>query len=91
MTDRLKELTISKRGRRVIVKPEVVVEVVFNEIQESPRYESGMALRFARIMRIRLDKSPADADTIARTRELYKKQFSYKSSSFVNRKERKAR
>nr|MDO8100746.1 ATP-dependent DNA ligase [Candidatus Njordarchaeota archaeon] len=87
MTNRLKELMISKHGRRVIVKPEVVVEVVFNEIQESPKYESGMALRFARIARVRSDKSPSEADTIAKIKELYNRQFSYKSSGFgVNEK-----
>ncbi len=80
MTSRLQSLTIAKRGRRVIVKPDIVVETVFNEIQESPKYESGMALRFARITRIRLDKSADEADTIARVRGLYEKQFKYKAS-----------
>jgi DNA ligase-1 len=80
MTSRLKSLTIAKRGRRVIVKPDIVVETVFNEIQESPKYESGMALRFARITRIRFDKSADEADTITRVRDLYGKQFKYKAS-----------
>jgi DNA ligase-1 len=80
MTSRLKSLTIARRGRRVIVKPDIVVETVFNEIQESPKYESGMALRFARITRIRLDKSADETDTIARVRDLYQKQFKYKAS-----------
>jgi DNA ligase-1 len=80
MTSRLKSLTIAKRGRRVIVKPDIVVETVFNEIQESPKYQSGMALRFARITRIRLDKSADEADTIARARHLYRKQYKYKAS-----------
>lgn len=80
MTSRLKSLTIAKRGRRVIVKPDIVVETIFNEIQESPKYESGMALRFARITRIRLDKSADEADTITRVRDLYGKQFKYKAS-----------
>jgi DNA ligase-1 len=71
---------IAERGRRVIVKPDIVVETVFNEIQESPKYESGMALRFARITRIRSDKSPNEADTITRVRDLYRKQFRYKAT-----------
>jgi DNA ligase-1 len=80
MTSRLKSLAIAERGRRVVVKPEIVVETVFNEIQESPKYESGMALRFARITRIRSDKSPNEADTITRVRNLYRKQFRYKAT-----------
>lgn len=80
MTRRLKSLMITKHGRRVIVKPEIVVETIFNEIQDSPKYESGMALRFARITRIRLDKSARESDTLERVRDLYKKQFAYKAS-----------
>jgi DNA ligase-1 len=80
MTTRLKPLMITKRGRKIILKPEVVVEVAFNEIQESPKYESGMALRFARITRLRPDKSPDEADTLTRVRSLYEDQFSHKAS-----------
>ncbi|WXG43926.1 MAG: ATP-dependent DNA ligase [Promethearchaeati archaeon SRVP18_Atabeyarchaeia-1] len=80
MTARLKSLMLTKRGRKIILKPEVVVEVAFNEIQESPKYKSGMALRFARITRIRLDKSPEEADTIKRVRDLYEGQFLHKAS-----------
>ena len=75
MTKRLKELTIKEEGRRVIVIPKVVVEVLYNEIQKSPKYECGMALRFARINRIREDKTAEEADTIQRVREIYEKQF----------------
>jgi len=75
MTERLKELTIRKEGRRVIVLPRVVVEVAYNEIQRSPKYRCGMALRFARITRIREDKSPEEVDTIQKVREIYEKQF----------------
>jgi DNA ligase-1 len=45
------------------VEPKLVAEIAFNEIQVSPRYASGLALRFARVKRYRPDKSPADADT----------------------------
>jgi DNA ligase-1 len=75
MTERLKELTIKEEGRRVIVVPKVVVEVLYNEIQKSPKYKCSMALRFARINRIRDDKTAEEADTIQRVRKIYEKQF----------------
>jgi DNA ligase-1 len=79
MTQRLKELKIKEEGRRVSVTPKVVVEVVYNEIQASPKYKSGMALRFARITRIRDDKSLDDVDTIQKIRKIYEKQFDRKA------------
>ena len=79
MTKRLKALTIEKRTHGVTVVPKVVVEVAYNEIQKSPKYECGMALRFARIKRIREDKSPEEADTIQRVREIYEKQYEKKA------------
>jgi DNA ligase-1 len=75
MTDRLKELTIKVERGKVLVLPRVVVEVAYNEIQRSPKYECGMALRFARITRIREDKNPDDVDTIQKVRDIYEKQF----------------
>ncbi|MGQ9530837.1 MAG: ATP-dependent DNA ligase [Candidatus Bathycorpusculaceae bacterium] len=75
MTSRLKELVIKEEPRRVFVTPKIVVEVTYNEIQKSPKYKCGMALRFARINRIREDKTPEEADTIQRVREIYEKQF----------------
>ncbi len=75
LTRRLKESTTTQEGHRVIVLPKIVVEVTYNEIQQSPRYKSQMALRFARITRIRDDKTPEEADTIERVREIYDKQF----------------
>jgi len=75
MTGRLKEITIKEEPRRVYVAPKIVVEVAYNEIQKSPKYKCGMALRFARISRIREDKSPEEADTIQRVKEIYEKQF----------------
>ncbi len=62
----------------VFVQPQVVVEVLFNEIQESSQYRSGLALRFARITRGREDKTAAEADTIQTLRQLYDQQFQYK-------------
>lgn len=78
MTERLKELIIKLEGRRVVVVPKIVVEVFYNEIQRSPKYKSGMALRFARINRVRNDKTIQEADTLQRVREIYKKQFKKK-------------
>ncbi|MEM3622494.1 MAG: ATP-dependent DNA ligase [Candidatus Bathyarchaeia archaeon] len=75
MTKRLKELTIKEESRRVFVVPKIVVEVTYNEIQKSPKYKCGMALRFARINRIREDKTPEEADIIQHVREIYEKQF----------------
>jgi DNA ligase-1 len=79
MTDRLKQLTIKKERNRIIVQPRIIVEAIYNEIQESSRYKSGMALRFARISRIRQDKDLEDVDTIEKVRAIYHKQFSRKA------------
>ena len=78
MTERLLALERSQKGGTVFVHPRVVVEVLFNEIQESSQYRSGLALRFARIHRLRDDKTAAAADTIQTLRELYDQQFQYK-------------
>ena len=79
MTERLKKIAIREEGSMVIVQPKIVVEVAYNEIQMSPKYESGMALRFARITRIRDDKSPEEADTIETVRKIYESQFRRKA------------
>jgi DNA ligase-1 len=78
MTKRLQAIKVSETEYTVTVRPEVVVEVTFNEVQRSPHYRSGFALRFARITRFRDDKGPEDADTLQKVRELYKKQFAFK-------------
>lgn len=78
MTERLRGLATSKEPWGFHVRPEVVVEVAYNEIQRSPHYPSGFALRFARIVRIRDDKGPQDTDTYSRLKELYEKQFERK-------------
>jgi DNA ligase-1 len=75
MTARLKELAISERHGRVLVVPRIVVEVTYNEVQKSPKYKSGMALRFARITRIREDKTAEEADTVEKVREIFEAQF----------------
>ena len=78
MTARLQALATGDDGYTVRVRPEVVVEVAYNEIQKSPTYPSGLALRFARITRIRDDKGPDQATTLAGLRLLYERQFATK-------------
>ncbi len=78
MTARLGALAVADDGYTVRVRPEVVVEVAYNEIQRSPTYPSGLALRFARIARIRDDKAPAQATTLGELRRLYDRQFTTK-------------
>ncbi len=74
MTQWFMEHTIEDQGFRRVVEPKVVLEVAFNNMMQSDRHESGYALRFPRIVRLRPDKSPEDADTIERAREIYEKQ-----------------
>lgn len=64
MTERLMALRTGEEGGTVFVRPEVVVEVRFEGVQASPQYPGGIALRFARIVRAREDKSAAEADTV---------------------------
>jgi DNA ligase-1 len=78
MTQRLRALAVADDGYTVRVRPEVVVEVEYNEIQRSPTYPSGLALRFARIARLRDDKGPGQATTLAELRTLYERQFATK-------------
>lgn len=75
LTKKFRAATIERYagGRVQIVRPEVVLEVAFDGIQRSPRHKSGFALRFPRIVRWRQDKTPADADTLARVQELFDK------------------
>ncbi|MGD0177662.1 MAG: ATP-dependent DNA ligase [Candidatus Bathyarchaeia archaeon] len=79
ITKRLLELKTKETDYTVYVKPSIVVEVAFNEIQHSPHYKSGFALRFARIARFRDDKQVGDADTLQRLSKLYQDQFRFKA------------
>jgi DNA ligase-1 len=69
-TRQLLALEVASAGGWVAVRPELVVEIAFNEVQRSPRYPGGVALRFARVRRYRPDKAPAAADTIDQVRAL---------------------
>ncbi len=75
MTERLLKLKTGEEGWTVSVKPEVVVEVLFSDVQKSPRYESGFALRFARIGRTREDKSPLEIDSLETVADIYRRQL----------------
>ena len=74
MTERLEALAVREERGTVFVEPRVVVEVLFTDLQRSPTYAAGLALRFARIHRVRDDKSAAEADTVQHLRALYARQ-----------------
>ncbi|UCE13089.1 MAG: ATP-dependent DNA ligase [Candidatus Heimdallarchaeota archaeon] len=75
LTEKLKSLKITDESYGVRVQPQVVVEVEFDNIQQSLKYPSGMALRFARIKKIRTDKSIEDVDSIETVQQLYQGQL----------------
>jgi DNA ligase-1 len=76
MTKWFVEHTVEDQGFRRVVEPKIVLEVAFNNMMESERHESGYALRFPRIVRLRPDKLAEEADTIERAKEIYLKQHS---------------
>ncbi|HMO10468.1 MAG TPA: ATP-dependent DNA ligase, partial [Actinotalea sp.] len=69
-TARFTELAVADDGWALTLRPEQVVEIAFDGLQRSPRYPGGLALRFARVVRYRQDKSAEDADTIDTVRAL---------------------
>ena len=69
-TRRFLELETHRDASTVYVRPEVVVEIAFSDLQASPRYAGGLALRLARVKRYREDKSPAEADSMAAVRRI---------------------
>jgi len=74
MTTWFLDHTIEDQGFRRIVEPKIVLEVAFNNVMKSDRHSSGYALRFPRIVRLRPDKLPGQADTLERAQEIYEKQ-----------------
>jgi DNA ligase 1 len=74
MTQWFLDHTIEDQGFRRVVEPKIVLEVAFNNMMQSDRHESGYSLRFPRIVRLRPDKSPEDADSIEAAQEIYEKQ-----------------
>jgi DNA ligase-1 len=69
-TERFLELLLERRGHVVTLRPELVVEVAFDGVQQSREYPGGLALRFARVRGYRPEKSAAEADTIETVRLL---------------------
>jgi len=74
MTRWFLEHTLEDQGFRRTVEPKIVLEVAFNNMMQSDRHESGYALRFPRIVRLRPDKSAEDADSIETVRKIYSAQ-----------------
>jgi DNA ligase 1 len=70
-TERFLQLAVERGDGVVTVRPEQVVEIAFDGVQTSPRYPGGVALRFARVLRYRDDKTAAEADTIDAVRALH--------------------
>ncbi|HSR90512.1 MAG TPA: ATP-dependent DNA ligase [Gemmatimonadales bacterium] len=80
-TTRLQELEVRRDDYTVYVRPELVVEVAFNDVQSSSQYPGGVALRFARIKGYRPDKSAQDADTIETIREIHRRALGEKTEA----------
>jgi DNA ligase 1 len=74
MTKKLKTIIIKDEGIRIVVKPEIVIEVAFDSIQKSNRHNSGFALRFPRIKNIRWDKAASDIDSLQKVKQIYEMQ-----------------
>ena len=74
ITAKLRSLMVKDEGYRIIVKPEIVLEIAFDSIQKSDRHNSSFALRFPRIKKIRNDKTFTDIDTLEKVKQIYEKQ-----------------
>lgn len=74
MTDLLKPLIKKEEGKEVVIKPKIVIEVAYEEIQKSPTYSSSYALRFPRVICLREDRGPKDISTLKIVESLYNKQ-----------------
>ena len=73
MTRHFLKTAVRQHGRYFEVPPDTVLEIAFDKIQPSERHNSGLALRFPRIVRIRTDKSPAEIDTLENARKFVHK------------------
>ena len=74
LTEKLTPLIIKEKGREVSIKPHIVASITYQEIQHSPNYKSGYALRFPRLTALRPDKSTEDVATLEEVKEAYEKQ-----------------
>ena len=72
LTKQLRSASVEKFGRMMLVKPEIVLEVAFDGVQQSTRHKGGYALRFPRILRWRKDKRPEECDSIEQVAALYR-------------------
>lgn len=79
LTAHLRSIAVKDEGYRLLVRPEIVLEVAFDSIQKSDRHDSGFALRFPRIKYIRADKTVSDIDTLDKVRRIYESQAHVKS------------
>jgi DNA ligase-1 len=75
LTELLKPLIIKEEGKSVKIKPKIVITVVFQEVQQSPSYSSGFALRFPRLTSLRLDRTTSDIATLEEVKESHKRAF----------------
>jgi DNA ligase-1 len=80
-TRRLLELELARDDWTVHVRPELVVEIAFSDVQASPRYPGGLALRLARVKRYRTDKPAEEADTIDAVRRIFERQATRSGTS----------
>jgi DNA ligase-1 len=69
-TEQFLKIEVARDRHTVYLEPKILAEIAFNEIQVSPRYPSGLALRFARVKRYRTDKVPSEADTFQTVKQL---------------------
>ncbi len=74
MTTLLKPLIEKQEGKEVEVKPKIIIEVGYEEIQKSPTYESGFALRFPKVLQLRVDKPVSEISTLDLVKKIYKNQ-----------------
>ncbi len=72
LTEMLKPFIDSEKGNKIKIKPKIVIEVAYEEIQKSPTYSSGYALRFPRLLRVRFDKGPGEVDNLDRIGKIFK-------------------
>jgi DNA ligase-1 len=84
ITKKLKSIMIKDEGYRIIVKPEIILEIAFDSIQKSDRHDSGFALRFPRIKNIRTDKTVMDIDTLLKIKQIYEKQAYLTSKNIMH-------
>jgi DNA ligase-1 len=83
ITEKLRTSMIKDEGYRVIVRPEIVLEIAFDSIQKSDRHNSGFALRFPRIKNIRKDKTVWDIDSLSKIKQIYNRQVYLMSENKV--------